>query len=206
MSTRILAQREDRRIRERAGRAIVQLLFTRPDGLAVERLRQLLRDGLLQAGDHMDRAVASLRVEELLSAIVEIEPALARVGLHLEVVNGFARLLTSPIGTAPFAEVVGEDPQSHADFLTQAALEVLAAIALKEPVSFSDLTNWFDADKRSQLERLLERGLIEKVRDSASRVFFVTTGEFLRWFKLSELQQLRELTDSSALAQRTSPE
>lgn len=186
----VSVEREGRRIRAHAGRAIVQLLFTRPNGLSVERIRQLLREGFVGCTDPLERAVASLGTDELISAVVETDRPLSAMGLHLEVVNGIARLVTLPVRPAAFAIILGDDPECFAENISRAALEILAAIALRQPVSTADLALWFEADKRAHLDRLLQLGLIEKIKHDGGRVHFATTGEFLRRFRLRDHQQL----------------
>lgn len=189
------AQREDREIRARAGRAIVQLLFTRPEGLSVERLRQLLREGFVGCTNPLDRAVASLEVFQVVEGMVEMNDTLRAAGLQIEVVNGFARLATTKVQPEAFVALVAPEgdesaPPAGGEVISQGALEVLSAIAMRQPVSLGELAVWFDADKRGQIERLLTLGLVEKLKQPVGRVVYGTTGEFLRRFGLKNIGDL----------------
>lgn len=192
------SQREEREARARAGCAIVQLLFTRPAGLSMERLRQLLREGFAAAPHPPDQALSKLDVFAVVDAVMEMNEKLRLTGLQIEVANGFARLATTQVQPEAFAALVapeGDDtaPPSAGETISQGALEVLAAIAMRQPVAMADLARWFDADKRGQVDRLLTLGLVEKMKQPDGRVVLGTTAEFLRRFEMNSVDDLRNL-------------
>lgn len=202
MSWESAAARENRDIRARAGVAITQLLFSRADGLSLERIGDLLRVGFRHCVDPLERAVASLSADERVTAILETNRSLQKVGLRLQLVNGFCRLETLPVRPEAFAALFAEHCVDYADMVSPAGLEVLAAVAFRQPVDYAQLEAWFDGDKRGQLERLLSLKLIEKFKLPGGRLVFGTTAEFMRHFKVKDQQELAALwakTDASHL-------
>ncbi|MBS0660774.1 MAG: SMC-Scp complex subunit ScpB [Verrucomicrobia bacterium] len=190
MSWESAAARENREIRARAGVAITQLLFSRGDGLSLERIGKLLRAGFRNSVDPLERAVASLSTEERVTAIIETNRSLQRVGLRLQLMNGFCRLETLPVRPEAFAAVFANHTVDYADMVSPAGLEVLAAVAFRQPIDYAQLEAWFDGDKRGQLDRLLSLGLIEKFRQPGGKLVFGTTLEFMRHFKVKDRQEL----------------
>lgn len=191
-------RREAKTIRARAGRAIVQLLFTKPTGYSVERLRQLLREAFVECPNPEERAVASLDTFQILEAVIETNEALHPLGLQIELSSGFARLATSRVQPEKLAAIIGSDPAQQAagtegQSISQSTLEVLAAIAIKQPLTHAQLILWFDADKRGQIERLLELGLVERLKQPDGRVAYATTAEFLRKFQLKDASEIGRL-------------
>lgn len=77
--------------------------------------------------------------------------------------------------------------------LSNAALEVLAVIAYRQPVTRSQIEAIRGVSSDSLVSRLVERGLVEEVGrlDAPGRpILFATTEEFLRCFNLGSLTEL----------------
>jgi segregation and condensation protein B len=74
--------------------------------------------------------------------------------------------------------------------LTPAALEVLACIAFKQPISQAEIDRLFDADKRGLVVKLRDLKLVEEFAGADGRLRFATTAEFLQRFGLASLQEL----------------
>ena len=87
--------------------------------------------------------------------------------------------------------------------LSQSALETLAIIAYKQPITRAELEEIRGVETISVLEKLLERKLIKIVgrKEAVGRpLLYGTTNEFLRYFGLvsiSDLPSLDELAPSS---------
>lgn len=85
-------------------------------------------------------------------------------------------------------------PHSHgaggSGELTQAALEVLACIAFKQPVSQAEIDQLFDADKRHLVAVLRRMELVEEFAGPDGRLRFATTGRFLDRFGFAGLHEL----------------
>jgi len=77
--------------------------------------------------------------------------------------------------------------------VSKAALETLAIIAYRQPLTKADVEAIRGVDSGASLETLLERGLVQIVgrKDTPGRPFlYGTTQEFLRHFGLKSLQSL----------------
>jgi chromosome segregation and condensation protein ScpB len=61
-------------------------------------------------------------------------------------------------------------------------MEVLGCVHLKQPLWQAEIDRYFDCDKRGQVVRLRELGLIEAVRDDQGRNQYITTEAFRQRF------------------------
>lgn len=80
--------------------------------------------------------------------------------------------------------------------LSNAALETLAIIAYKQPVTRAEMEMIRGVDVAAPLDRLLERGLVRVLgkRDTIGRpMVYGTTDEFLRLFGLNKISELPDL-------------
>ena len=83
--------------------------------------------------------------------------------------------------------------------LTPSALEVLACIAFKQPISQAEIDRLFDADKRGLVVKMRDLKLVEEFAGADGRLRFATTEAFLQRFGLASLG---ELTSASFLGNR----
>ena len=82
--------------------------------------------------------------------------------------------------------------------LSQAALEVLAIVAYKQPVTKSEIDSVRGIKSDRVLEGLVNKDLIEDVgrADSIGRpMLYGTTKTFLKYFDLSDIKELPEIED-----------
>ncbi len=80
--------------------------------------------------------------------------------------------------------------------LSNAALETLAIVAYKQPITRAEMEAIRGVDVAGPLERLLERGLVRVVgkKDTIGRpMVYGTTEEFLRMFGLNKVSELPDL-------------
>lgn len=85
--------------------------------------------------------------------------------------------------------------------LSQAALETVALIAYRQPVTRADLEAVRGVDSTGVLQTLLARGLIEpagRLTTVGNPVLYATTPEFLHLFGLGSLDDLPQLPDELA--------
>ena len=91
------------------------------------------------------RAVAALSNVELITALLSCNRQLASVGLQLHIVNGVVSLLTTAVHNKALAQYLSEQNQSNgSSHLTSTALEVLACIAFKQPISQAEIDRLFE--------------------------------------------------------------
>ena len=131
-------------------------------------------------------------VEGLLEELAEEYRASDR-GFVLRAVAGGWRLYTSP-DCAPWLEQFVHRHTSAR--LTAAALEVLAIIAYRQPISRAQIAEIRGVDSDGVVKTLAQRGLIEEAGHASgpgSPVLFTVTQEFLERMGLNALEDLPPL-------------
>ncbi len=111
-------------------------------------------------------------------------------GFELREVDGGWRIYSSRL----FADVVGRfvvDGQSAR--LSQAALETLAVVAYRQPVTRGQVSQIRGVNVDSVMKTLAARGLVTEVGESAGAVLYGTSTEFLERMGLSTLDDLPPL-------------
>ena len=179
------------RVGEIAAKAVVQLLFATGKSFTVDGLREKLREFFRQEVRPELRAVAALNNVELITALISFNCQLALVGLQLRILNGVVSLLTTRVENKALATYVSEQSGASANLqLTTGALEVLACIACRQPISQAEIDQLFDADKRGIVVKLRDLKLVEEFAGADGRLRFATTQAFLQRFGLASLQEL----------------
>lgn len=145
----------------------------------------------------------SVMARQLGCSVAEARQALESVSEAMETV-GLALQWTDSdhvqIGTAPhLATIVRQFLGQEKTFrLSQAALETVALIAYRQPVTRSDIEAVRGVDSSGVLQTLLARGVIEPVGrlpTVGTPLLYATTPEFLRLFGLTSLAELPQLPD-----------
>lgn len=111
----------------------------------------------------------------------------------MEIAGGF--LFATRTEHAPYVEKLVKPRLST---LSQAALETLAIIAYKQPITRSEIDEIRGVKSDSSVATLTERGLITDVgrKDAPGRpVLFGTTPGFLKYFGLRSINDLPDLHD-----------
>lgn len=130
----------------------------------------------------------------------EVESALARLqqeyrerGLRLQTHRGQAQLTTAPEFAGHVQRFLQLDNRSR---LSRAALEVLAIISYRQPITRPEIDSIRGVNSDTSLRTLLRFGLIEEMGRSPGpgRPILYSTGtEFLQHFGLSSLEELPQL-------------
>ena len=132
-------------------------------------------------------------IEALLAALAQ-EYAASDRGFVLREVGGGWRLYTSP-DCAPWLErFVHRNTSAR---LTAAALEVLAIVAYRQPISRAQIAEIRGVDSDGVVKTLHQRGLIEEAGHASgpgNPVLFTVTQEFLEKMGLKDLEELPPLT------------
>jgi segregation and condensation protein B len=129
-----------------------------------------------------------------------IETALVRLnddyrgrGIRLQRHDDHVQLVSAPEAAPMIARFLGAQASPR---LSNAALEVLAIIAYRQPQTRSQIEAIRGVDSSGVLRALQERKLIVEVgrQETAGRpILYATTSEFLQQFGLSSLAELPEL-------------
>jgi chromosome segregation and condensation protein ScpB len=178
-----------------AVRAVVQILFATGKPYTLETLREKLREFFVDEGDYEKRAVASMSAVQLITAILEAGPQLEALGLQIRLTNGVVQIFTTKIQNEKLSAFIAERAPIGAGGvgeLTPAALEVLACIAFKQPISQGEIDQIFgDVDKRHLVSVLRQMEMVEEFAGADGRLRFATTGRFLEKFEIGSLEEFR---------------
>lgn len=173
-----------------------------------QRLSQALECLLFVATEPvpMKTLVEVLREEEqcVQHALRLLEERLQVSGLQLVQVAGGYQLCTRP----EFAEVVACYLQPQPSKLSRAALETVAIIAYRQPITLPEIEAIRGVQSDGVVRTLLQRGLIQEVgrKQTAGRpVLYGTTPQFLHYFGLNSLEDLPELEETN-LSEGNQPE
>ena len=170
---------------ERVRTVVETLLFLAERPLTVEELRQT-------SGVEVDRLEKAL---DKLSGHYREGPC----GIVLHEVAGGWQLRSSPDNSAFARRFLKVKPQR----LTRAALETLAIIAYRQPVTRPEVEEIRSVDCGAVVKALLERRLIKilgKKEEPGRPILYGTTKEFLEFFALKDLASLPTLREFHELS------
>jgi segregation and condensation protein B len=178
---------EARRLGEGRVRTVLEsLLFLAEKPLTVEELRQAT-------------GIDAERVEKGLDQLSgHYRDGLSGIVLH-EVAGGW-QLRTSPLNSSFARRFLRVKPQR----LTRAALETLAIVAYRQPVTRPEVEDVRGVDCGAVLKALLERKLVKilgKKEEPGRPILYGTSREFLEFFALKDLASLPTLREFHELSE-----
>lgn len=162
------------------GAAIESLLFVSGRPLERAELRKLLDIN----NQHLSRALQALK-QDLDSQ---------GRGIRLQTLGEKVQLVTAPENAPYVAALLGLPITAK---LTPAALETLAVIAYRQPLTRSQIEATRGVNSDRALASLLQHGLVAEVGRAQTvgrPALFATTAEFLQQFGLTSLDQLPGIT------------
>ena len=133
--------------------------------------------------------IAELKVEDVVSFIAELKQEYSERGFQIAELAGGYQLMSNP-EYFPYVERLYK-PQAQT--LSQAALETLAIIAYRQPVTRADIEQIRGVKVDGVLATLLEKKLVQEVgrKESPGRPILYGTGEqFLTFFGINSLEEL----------------
>ena len=138
-------------------------------------------------------AVLEVGADEIEAALDELGEEYASRGLRLQQKRQRVQLVTAPEAAEYIRRFLGLELTGK---LSQAALETLAIIAYRQPVTRAEIEGVRGVNSDSVLRTLINRGLIEdqgRLEQAGRPIIYGTTFEFLQEFGLSSLAQLPPL-------------
>ena len=148
----------------------------------------------------VDEPVSELTLAQVLEKTVEeIEQALDVLagsyeerGFSLRKIGGGWRFYSNPEFSAVVEKFVLDGQQSR---LTQAALETLAVVAYRQPVSRARVSAIRGVNVEAVMKTLITRGLVEEsgVEHETGAILYKTTSVFLERLALNSLEDLPAL-------------
>jgi segregation and condensation protein B len=164
---------------------VESLLFVANEPVQVERLSTFLE-------------ADPEEVEEVLGSLAE---DYARRGLRLQRKGQRVQMVTAPETADHVRRYLGLDFSGK---LSPAALETLAIVAYRQPVTRAQIEGIRGVNSDSVLRTLINRGLLEeqgRLEQVGRPILYGTTFEFLQQFGLSSVEQLPQLEEDSAAGQ-----
>ena len=148
----------------------------------------------------VDEPVSELTLATVLEVTVnQISAALERLtgtyddrGFTLKAINGGWRFYSNPEFGSAVEKFVLDGQQNR---LTQAALETLAVIAYRQPVSRARVSAIRGVNVEAVMKTLITRGLVEEygVENETGAILYKTTSYFLERLALNKLEDLPPL-------------
>jgi segregation and condensation protein B len=156
---------------------VESLLFVADEPVSVDRLAEALE-------------VTPGQVER---ALEDLEAAYTRHGLRLQRAGSRVQLVTAPEAALYIERFLGLEARTR---LSQAALETLAIVAYRQPITRPEIEAVRGVSSDSVLRTLVGVGLVEEVGRAPTvgrPILYGTTFEFLQHFGLSSLDALPPL-------------
>lgn len=158
------------------GAVIESLLFVSGRPLQRGELRKLI-------GVDEERLMAAL-------AVLEYDLESQQRGIRLQRLGDQVQLVTAPEHARYVAALLGLPMTAK---LTPAALETLAVVAYRQPMTRSQIESVRGVNSDRALASLIQHGLVAEVGRAQTvgrPALFATTAEFLQQFGLTSLEQL----------------
>ena len=172
-------------------KALEALLFAAPGLSSVEQLSQALNVSRSEVEQSLEALSAHLTLEH---------------GLRLQKIHNQYQLVTAPEHAEMIEKFLGLEVTSR---LTQAALEVLAIVAYKQPATRPEIDSIRGVNSDGVVKSLLSKGLIEELGRSEAigrPILYGVTKEFFQHFGLESLDQLPAVDLEGLLAPKPSSE
>ncbi len=131
-------------------------------------------------------------IDEIVEAIERLSQGYEENGFTLRQVNGGWRFYSRPEYSSAVEKFVLDGQQSR---LTQAALETLAVIAYRQPVSRARVSAIRGVNVEAVMKTLVTRGLVEEsgIEHESGAILYKTTSYFLERLGLNALGDLPAL-------------
>jgi segregation and condensation protein B len=170
------------------------LLFSAQKPMSARELRDVLAEAALHAeGDETVKAFKKTKEEAITTALEELgrEHETAARSFRLVCVAGAWQFVSQPEYAPWLKALVGH--RSRPPKLSQPALETLAIIAYRQPITRAEIEQVRGVAVDGVMQTLLERGLVEQVGRAeviGRPMTFGTTAAFLEYFGLRSLEDL----------------
>lgn len=164
----------------RAG--LESLLFVATEPILIERLADLLE----------------VELEELEQALVILSHEYTGRGIRIQRKGKRVQMVSAPEASDIVRRLLGLELTGK---LSPAALETLAIVAYRQPITRAEIEAVRGVNSDSVLRTLINRGLIEELGrlDQAGRpIIYGTTFDFLQQFGITSLEQLPPLEELTA--------
>ena len=130
--------------------------------------------------------------EEIFKALSELVLSYEGRGFELKKINGGWRFYSHPDQSTVVERFVLDGQQAR---LTQAALETLAVIAYRQPISRARVSAIRGVNVEAVMKTLLNRGLVEEagIEHESGAILYKTTSYFLERLGINSIEDLPAL-------------
>ena len=137
-------------------------------------------------------SVLEVTVDDVISALDRLAQSYEDRGFTLKAINGGWRFYSHPDFSSVVEKFVLDGQQNR---LTQAALETLAVIAYRQPVSRARVSAIRGVNVEAVMKTLVTRGLVEEsgLEHETGAILYKTTSYFLERLGLNSLEDLPAL-------------
>jgi segregation and condensation protein B len=137
-------------------------------------------------------SVLEVTVDQVVDALESLVPSYEDRGFTLRAINGGWRFYSHPDCSAVVEKFVLDGQQNR---LTQAALETLAVIAYRQPVSRARVSAIRGVNVEAVMKTLITRGLVDEygIENETGAILYKTTSYFLERLGLNALTDLPPL-------------
>lgn len=161
----------------------------------IKDLKEIIKATLFVAGEGLPvtafTEIAECDIKQIKKAIEELKKELNGVsGIHLIEYKDKVQLCSNPAYSTPISEVLNPIREKA---LTRAALETLAIIAYKQPITKLEIEEIRGVNCDYTVQLLTEHKMIEVVgrKDAVGKPLLLgTTDEFLKRFDLKDIDEL----------------
>jgi len=167
---------------------IESILFVYADPMTTKKLSKILE----------------VKEKEVKECIAELIDDYKDKGVNVLEKDGKVQMVSSEKNSEIIEKLV---QSSLSEELTPAALETLAVVSYKEPISRSDIDEIRGVNSIFSLRTLLMRGLIEKNQSGTGdkrEVFYKTTLDFLKKLGINSVEQLPQYDELSGVSEKNS--
>jgi segregation and condensation protein B len=183
-----------------------------PDEQMVAELAAAIESILFVSGRPLERAelrkLLDIDEENLTQSLQTLEHELEnhRRGIRLQRLGEQVQLVTAPENARYIAALLGLPMSAK---LTSAAMETLAVISYRQPVTRAQIEATRGVNSDRALASLIQHGLVVEVGRAQTvgrPTLFGTTPEFLQQFGLTKLEQLPPVTGTPGTPAQSSAE
>ena len=136
--------------------------------------------------------VLEVTVDQVVAALNSLAGSYEDRGFTLKAINGGWRFYSAPEFSSVVEKFVLDGQQNR---LTQAALETLAVIAYRQPVSRARVSAIRGVNVEAVMKTLITRGLVDEygIENETGAILYKTTSYFLERLGLNRLEDLPPL-------------
>jgi segregation and condensation protein B len=170
------------------------ILFSAQKPLSLKELREVFASAVEHAeGDETVRGLKKVKEDQLTASLEELakDHEAANRSYRLACVAGSWQFVTQPEYAPWLKALVGH--KARAPRLSQPALETLAIIAYRQPLTRTEIEQVRGVAVDGVMQTLLERGLVEQLGRAevvGRPMTYGTTAVFLEYFGLRSLEEL----------------